>query len=54
MILPDIGADPIDRFAAHPVAIAGGQMTAPRMPGASTELDWQRLAALATRTETLS
>lgn len=52
MILPETGADPIDAFELDRPAIEGGMALAGDRPGASTMLDWERLAALATRQET--
>ncbi len=51
MIMPDIGADPIDRYELDRPVIEGGMALACDRPGASTILDWERLAALATRKE---
>lgn len=51
-ILPEIGADPLDRYLTAQPAIEDGQIIAPDEPGASTALDWERLSALSTRSET--
>lgn len=51
MIMPEIGADPIDRYELDRPAIEAGRVLASDRPGASTILDWERLAALATRKE---
>jgi L-alanine-DL-glutamate epimerase-like enolase superfamily enzyme len=53
-ILPEIGADPIDRFFAHAPRVEDGDLHADGVPGAGTALRWDDLAALATRTQTFS
>jgi L-alanine-DL-glutamate epimerase-like enolase superfamily enzyme len=53
-ILPEIGADPLDRFLAHDPRIEGGDLLADDVPGAGTGLRWDDLSALATRTQTFS
>lgn len=53
-ILPELGADPIDGYLRHPLAIDGGDALAPTAPGAGTALDWAGLAPFVTRTETLT
>lgn len=53
MILPEVGADPIDRYFLDHPEINTGLLQAPLTPGASTGLDWARLSTLATRTETI-
>lgn len=53
MILPEVGADPLDRYLTDPPVLAGGMMAAPAGPGAGTGLDWAGLLPLATRMETL-
>jgi len=52
-ILPEVGADPIDQYLTDQPEIRDGMMRATAMPGASTGLDWNRLATLATHTETI-
>ena len=51
-ILPEVGADPIDRYLLEQPTLDGGTFVATDAPGASTALDWTRLSTLATRTET--
>lgn len=53
-ILPELGADPVDGFLKHPLAIAAGDARAPETPGAGTALDWDALAAFTTRKEILT
>lgn len=51
-ILPEVGADPMDRYLLEQQVIRNGQALATDVPGAGTALDWSRLSTLATRTET--
>ena len=53
MILPEVGADPIDRLHVDQPVVEDGHILAPDTPGASTALDFERLTAFATRTETI-
>lgn len=54
MIMPEVGADPIDQFFAAPPAIEQGHLLAPNTAGAGLALDWERLVPYVTRQETLS
>jgi L-alanine-DL-glutamate epimerase-like enolase superfamily enzyme len=54
VILPELGADPIDRFLTAPLTIAEGCALAPDRPGAGLSLDWEALAPFTTRREVLT
>lgn len=53
-ILPELGADPIDRFLARPPEIDGGDLRAPQHPGAGLALDWDAFSAFVVRKETMT
>lgn len=44
MIMPEVGADPIDEFLVEPLTIEGGCVVAALTPGAGLALDWEKLA----------
>ncbi|WP_323014784.1 mandelate racemase/muconate lactonizing enzyme family protein [Devosia sp.] len=54
MIMPEVGADPIDQFFLAPPHIGNGDMLAPQAPGAGLALDWERLAAHAIRKDSFA
>lgn len=54
MIMPEIGADPIDRFFIDTLEIDAGDMLAPRKPGLGLALDWDRLLPHAIRQDSLT
>jgi len=54
MILPEVGADPIDQFLRNAPHIEAGEMCAPEVPGAGLALDWDRLAYHAIEQGTLT
>lgn len=54
MIMPEVGADPIDQFFQHPLHIEHGDVIAPTKPGLGLALDWERLAPYITCQEALS
>jgi len=53
-IMPEVGADPIDRFFLAPPQIENGAMLAPEAAGAGLALDWARLASHAIRKDSFS
>lgn len=53
-ILPELGADPIDRFLTAPLALSDGDALAPDVPGAGLALDWAALEPFITRTELIT
>ncbi|WP_349365478.1 MAG: mandelate racemase/muconate lactonizing enzyme family protein [Nitratireductor rhodophyticola] len=53
-ILPELGADPIDRFLRQPIQIQDGTLIAPECPGAGLALDWQALQPFVSRREVLT
>ena len=54
MIMPEVGADPIDQFFLAPPRIEDGDMLAPEGAGAGLALDWERLAAHALRKDSFA
>ncbi|MNT86935.1 hypothetical protein D3C72_2272860 [compost metagenome] len=54
MIMPEVGADPIDQFFLSPPVIEGGNIIATGRKGAGLALDWDRLAPYTTRQEIFS
>lgn len=54
MIMPEVGADPIDQFFLAPPQIEAGDVLAPTTPGAGLALDWQRLTPFITRQDSFS
>lgn len=53
MILPEVGADPIDRLFAEPARVEDGDLVVGDAPGAAIAFDWDKAAAFALRGETL-
>jgi L-alanine-DL-glutamate epimerase-like enolase superfamily enzyme len=53
-ILPELGADPIDKLLTQPLRIDSGDLLAPSEPGAGLALDWEGAVEYATRTEILT
>ncbi|WP_163268537.1 mandelate racemase/muconate lactonizing enzyme family protein [Chelativorans alearense] len=53
MIMPEVGADPIDDFFLHRPAIENGMMRADETPGAGLAVNWEDLAKFKTRHERL-
>lgn len=54
MIMPEVGADPIDQFFRAPPQIENGEILAPEQAGAGLALDWDRLAPYAIRKDSFS
>jgi len=54
MILPEVGADPIDAFLRDAPQIEAGEMHAPDAPGAGLALNWDSLARYAIEQETFT
>lgn len=54
MIMPEVGADPIDQFFLSPPTVEGGNIIATQRPGAGLALDWDRLAPYTNRQEIFS
>lgn len=54
MIMPEVGADPIDQYFTAPPRIDGGDMLAPHTAGAGLALDWARLMPFITRQDSFS
>ncbi|MDB5614355.1 MAG: Mandelate racemase/muconate lactonizing protein, partial [Devosia sp.] len=54
MIMPELGADPIDQYFCAPPRIEFGDMLAPTLPGAGLALDWPRLTPFITRQDSFS
>jgi len=54
MILPEVGADPIDQFLCTPPRIEQGHMLAPQEPGAGLALAWDRLTPYAIEKESFT
>ncbi len=54
MIMPELGADPIDQFFTAPADIKGGDLIAPESPGIGLALDWERLTPYIIREAILS
>ena len=53
-ILPELGADPIDRFLTAPLVLSDGDALAPDVAGAGLALDWAALKPFTTRTELIT
>jgi len=53
MILPEVGADPIDRLFAEPARVEDGDLVVSEAPGAAIAFDWDKAATLALRSENL-
>lgn len=53
MIMPEVGADPIDEFVLEPVKIDAGFIAATSTAGAGLALDWDRLAGHCIRRESI-
>ncbi|QEL24973.1 L-alanine-DL-glutamate epimerase [Bosea sp. F3-2] len=53
MILPEVGADPIDRLFSDPARVEDGDLVVSDAPGAAITFDWDKAAAFALRSETL-
>jgi hypothetical protein len=53
MILPEVGADPIDRFLSEPARVEAGDLVISDAPGAAIAFDWDRAAGFSLRTESL-
>lgn len=51
MILPEVGADPVDRLLAEEAHIENGDLLIPDTPGAAIAFDWDRAASFALRSE---
>ncbi|AOO80280.1 hypothetical protein BHK69_07200 [Bosea vaviloviae] len=51
MILPEVGADPIDRLLSEEARIEDGDLLISQAPGAAIAFDWDRAAGFALRTE---
>lgn len=54
MIMPEVGADPIDQYFSAPSQIDDGDMLAPTTPGAGLALDWSRLTPFIIRQDSFS
>lgn len=54
MIMPEVGADPIDQFFVAQPQIEDGGMLAPEIPGVGLALDWARLGAHAIRKDSFA
>jgi L-alanine-DL-glutamate epimerase-like enolase superfamily enzyme len=54
MIMPEVGADPIDQFFLAPPQLEAGDMLAPTKAGAGLALDWERLGQYVTRKDSFS
>lgn len=50
-ILPEVGADPIDRLFAEEARIENGELQISEAPGAAIAFDWDRAARFALRSE---
>lgn len=53
MILPEVGADPIDKLFAEPARVADGNLFVSDAPGAAIAFDWDKATGFALRSETL-
>lgn len=53
MILPEVGADPMDRLLSEEARIEEGDLMITDAPGAAIAFDWDRAAAFALRSETV-
>ncbi|AOO85045.1 mandelate racemase/muconate lactonizing enzyme family protein [Bosea vaviloviae] len=51
MILPEVGADPMDRLLSEEARIEDGDLLISEAPGAAIAFDWDRAAGFALRTE---
>ncbi|SEG31402.1 mandelate racemase/muconate lactonizing enzyme family protein [Bosea lathyri] len=51
MILPEVGADPMDRLLSEAAQIEDGDLLVSDAPGAAIAFDWDRAAAFALRSE---
>lgn len=54
MIMPEVGADPIDQYFSAQARIENGDMLAPLAAGAGLALDWSRLSPFITRQDSFS
>ena len=52
-ILPEVGADPMDRLLAEAARIEDGELVISEAPGAAIAFDWERAAGFALRSETV-
>lgn len=53
MILPEVGADPIDRLFSEPARVEDGDLIVSAAPGVSIAFDWDKAAAFALRSESM-
>ncbi|ACL60503.1 mandelate racemase/muconate lactonizing enzyme family protein [Methylobacterium nodulans] len=51
MILPEVGADPVDRLFAEEARIEGGDLLVSETPGAAIAFDWDKARDFALRSE---
>jgi L-alanine-DL-glutamate epimerase-like enolase superfamily enzyme len=54
MIMPEVGADPIDQFFRQAPKVEAGAIVAPSAPGAGLALDWNRLAQHSIRQDSIN
>lgn len=51
MILPEVGADPVDRLFAEAAVVEGGDLLVSETPGAAIAFDWDKASGFALRSE---